>query len=167
MLSYGSDFSVWFDSIFLAFRVGDKSYSVSTSEHVFHVVFTLSTVNGSRCYINGKHWTSDPFSVPPSPGERGLSIAIREDFKLTELFLWSSEMTPEQVLEEYEGRNFMFFIASSAGISNGIKNFNIRLGLAVYPRGLCFFIYLSHFVGGFFCYPCEKFVTDLQISCNN
>ena len=112
MLSYGSDFSVWFDSIFLAFRVGDKSYSVSTSEQVFHVVFTLSTVNGPRCYINGTHmsWKSNFSSGPPSPRERKLSIAIREDYKITELFLWSSEMTPKQVLEEYEGRNFMFFI---------------------------------------------------------
>ncbi len=55
-------------------------------------------------------WKSNSSSGPPSPRERKLSIAIREDYKITELFLWSSEMTPKQVLEEYEGRNFMFFI---------------------------------------------------------
>ena len=86
--------------------MGDTLYNLSTLEQVFHVVFTLSDTNVTRCYINGKHvnCASNPVTDFP-PRERKLFVTnpVNKYFSISELFLWSSEMTPEQVVNVYQG----------------------------------------------------------------
>jgi hypothetical protein len=93
--------------------VGDTLYNLSTLEQVFHVVFTLSCTNVSRCYLNGKHvnCASNPATDFP-PRERKLFVTnpVNKYFSISELFLWSSEMTPEQVLDIYQGILCMFWL---------------------------------------------------------
>lgn len=81
----------------------NNSCVVHTSDKVFHIVFTYSFMNGSRCYVNGKLEVISSASRDTwkSPGANALYV--NTNYNLSELFLWSSEMTAEQVMEEYEG----------------------------------------------------------------
>ena len=89
-------------------------------QSVFHVVFTTSGMNTSHCYINGKDVNCIPIFARSNfiKKETNFIVAkpVSENNNLTELFLWSSEMTPKQVIEEYQG-NFRFsFLKRRCGV---------------------------------------------------
>ncbi|XP_028393077.1 uncharacterized protein LOC114517517 [Dendronephthya gigantea] len=72
ILSYGSDFRVWFNSTSsdpalvnftnFMFDIGGKRFVISTSREIVHIVFTYSHRNRSRCYINGEYVKWDGYS---------------------------------------------------------------------------------------------------------
>lgn len=106
ILSYGLDFRIRLTTAQLYFRVGNTRYTLSTSENVFHVVFTLSALNESHCYLNGTN-VDCPCSthIISNSKERVLVVwsAENRNYTISDLFLWPSEMSPEQVLAEYQG----------------------------------------------------------------
>ena len=105
ILSYGSYLRVSVHSRSVVFFLEKKGYHVLTLNEVFHVLFTSSGVNGPRCFINGKHtkWYnySSVVDLPVTANELSIVTPVNIDFHLSELSLWSSEITPEQVLEEF------------------------------------------------------------------
>ena len=114
ILSYGSYFRVIVNSRSVVFFLEKKRYRVSTFNEVFHVVFTSSGVNGPRCFINGKHtsWNDNRSAadIPERKNRLFIGAPVNIDFHLSELSLWSSEITPEQVLEEFQGNHFTFLL---------------------------------------------------------
>ena len=106
ILSYGLDFRIWLTTARLYFRVGNTGYTLLASEKVFHIVFTLSAFNKSHCYLNGINVDCPSYSrILSKSKERILVVGSAENrnYTISDLFLWPSEMSPEQVLAEYQG----------------------------------------------------------------
>ena len=106
ILSYGLDFRIWLTTAQLYFRVGNTRYTLSTSEKVFHIVFTLSAFNKSHCYLNGTNVDCPSYSRIKSGSKERVFVvrsAENRNYTISDLFLWPSEMSHEQVLAEYQG----------------------------------------------------------------
>lgn len=87
ILSYGSDFRIWFNLAFadpavssnftnFMFDIEGKRYVISTLHQIVHIVFTYSHKDESRCYINGKYVNWDSYSaIFPSVSHTNHSVS--------------------------------------------------------------------------------------------